>query len=268
MDRIAIISDIHSNLEALKAVLNDIENRGIKDIYCLGDIIAKGVHAHECIALIKEKCSVVIQGNCDLYFSMEHDLSKIEGINKQRILWNKSLLDQDDRNYLLSLNPCYEFYMSGSLIRLFHASPNKNDDSVFTLHPLEKKFTQFLPGSLTCSQKTADIILYGHTHTASIEHLYHRTLINVGSVGNPIEIIQDEQKNALAQATTSAQYFILEGELNAKEYSSISFQFVKVPYDIDKELATSIDNIEKEAYTKELKKGLYRDLHKRSIKDL
>ena len=54
MDKIAIISDIHGNYEALTTVLKDIENRNIKNIYCLGDIIAKGVHPSECLTLIKD----------------------------------------------------------------------------------------------------------------------------------------------------------------------------------------------------------------------
>ena len=70
-DRIAIILDIHGNLEALKTVLSDIKKREIDHIYCLGDIIAKGTHSHECIKLIQENCEVVVQGNCDFFFTKE-----------------------------------------------------------------------------------------------------------------------------------------------------------------------------------------------------
>lgn len=49
--RIAIISDIHGNLEALKATLENIEKRNVDKIICLGDIIAKGVHSKECIEI-------------------------------------------------------------------------------------------------------------------------------------------------------------------------------------------------------------------------
>ena len=73
MERIAIISDIHSNLEALKIVLTDIEKRGIKRIFCLGDIIHKGVNHKQCLELIKQYCKVVLRGNCDEYFSKEHE---------------------------------------------------------------------------------------------------------------------------------------------------------------------------------------------------
>ena len=56
MDKIAIISDIHGNLEALKETIKDIEKRNIKRIICLGDTIGKGLHPEECVQIIKEKC--------------------------------------------------------------------------------------------------------------------------------------------------------------------------------------------------------------------
>jgi len=49
--KIAVISDIHGNLEALKATLQDIKKKKIDKIYCLGDIIAKGIHPRECIEI-------------------------------------------------------------------------------------------------------------------------------------------------------------------------------------------------------------------------
>lgn len=71
--KIAIISDIHGNLEALKATIKDIEKKQVDQIICLGDTITKGIHPHECIKLIKEKCDIVIQGNTDEYFSKKHE---------------------------------------------------------------------------------------------------------------------------------------------------------------------------------------------------
>lgn len=59
--RIAIISDIHGNLEALKTCLADIKKRNIDKIFCLGDILAKGCHAEECVKLVRENCDVIIK---------------------------------------------------------------------------------------------------------------------------------------------------------------------------------------------------------------
>lgn len=89
MDRIAIISDIHGNLEALKSVLDDIKERNINRIFCLGDIIAKGTHQQECVDLVKEKCEVIIKGNCDEYFTSDIDLSTKTPSEINRITWNK-----------------------------------------------------------------------------------------------------------------------------------------------------------------------------------
>ena len=65
MDKIAVLSDIHGNLEALKVCLKDIDSRQIKHIICLGDIIAKGVHPMECLALLKERNTLLKEENVD-----------------------------------------------------------------------------------------------------------------------------------------------------------------------------------------------------------
>ncbi len=61
----AIISDIHANADALEAVFEDIADRGIEDIVCLGDIVGYGPEPAECIRLVREKCRVVLMGNHD-----------------------------------------------------------------------------------------------------------------------------------------------------------------------------------------------------------
>ena len=89
--KIAIISDIHGNLEALKATFKDINKRHVDKIMCLGDTLSKGVHPQECIKLIREKCCVVIQGNTDQYFSKKYEnLEKFSNQKQERIKWNKN----------------------------------------------------------------------------------------------------------------------------------------------------------------------------------
>ena len=263
MERIAIMSDIHGNLEALTTVLNYIEKRNIKLIYCLGDIIAKGTHSNECLKLVKEKCQIIIRGNCDEFFSKEHDLENLNELSKKRIIWNQSKLELNDRNYLLNLPFSYEFYMSGSLIRLFHSTPTKIDGFVASIDSIDKKRAQFLPTENTISQKSADIVIYGHNHLPYLDKFYNKTLINVGSVGNPTDVIRKENFDSNPMETTQANYLIIEGTLNSKEYdSSLSYQFIRVPYNIKKELSENTDNPELEAYTTELLEGKYRDPNK------
>jgi len=260
--KIAIISDIHGNLEALKATLKDIEKRNVDRIICLGDTIAKGIHPKECLDLIKENCEIVLQGNCDAHFSMEYEhIDKMPEQEQKRIKWNQSLINKEDREYLLKLPFCYEFYMSGSLVRLFHATPTVNNKAILNVDSIETKYQMFLPSKNTVSQMKADVVIYGHIHHPYMDKIYNKTLINVGSVGNSFDVIRNKNKDSNVLETTKSNYLIIEGEYNSKEYNSdIAFQFVKVPYDIERELKDENLNIESDNYRFELKEGKYRDM--------
>lgn len=262
--KIAIISDVHGNLEALNATFKDIEKRKVDKIICLGDIIAKGIHSKECLDRIRKSCEIVLQGNCDIHFSKEHkEINKMPEQEQKRIKWNQTLIQKEDREYLLNLPFCYEFYMSGSLVRLFHATPTVNDKAILNFDSIETKYGMFLPSENTQSQHIADVVIYGHIHHQYMDKIYNKTIINVGSVGNPFDVIRNENKDSSVLETTRSHYLIIEGDYNSNSYNSdISFQFIKVPYDIDKELEQENLNIEKENYRFELKQGIYREMTK------
>ena len=59
----ALISDIHGNLEALEAVLKDIEGQSVDSVHCLGDMIGYGCNPIECIALTRKHCDTILMGN-------------------------------------------------------------------------------------------------------------------------------------------------------------------------------------------------------------
>lgn len=265
--RIAIISDIHGNLEALKTCLEDIKKRNIDKIFCLGDTVAKGYHSEECVKLVRENCEVVLQGNCDvdvdpsIYIESKHNIS-VELLQK-RANWIRNSMSEESRKYLLNLPFCYEFYMSGSLVRMFHAHPEKLTGVIINEDSYESKYAMFEPSKNTVSQEVADIVIYGHLHAPFMNKFYNRTLINIGSVGNGFDVIRDEKKDGNVLETTAINYLIVEGEYGAKEYgANFSFEFVRVPYDIDKELEDLDKNIEPEAYKTELKEGKYRNMSK------
>ena len=259
--RIAIISDIHGNLEALKSTLEDIKKKNVDKIFCLGDIIAKGVHPTECIKLIRENCDIVIRGNTDEYFSKEHtNIEELDETEQKRIKWNKSLISNEDREYLLNLPFSYEFYLSGSLVRLFHATPTIIDKRVLNYDSFTEKYNMFLPSEKTMSNSIADVVIYGHLHHAFLDKIYNKTIINIGSVGNSIDVVRNEKRDSSYLETTKSNYLIIEGEYESREYNSdILFTFVKVPYNVDKELEDESLNIEKDAYYNELKEGRFRD---------
>ena len=263
MDKIAIISDIHGNLEALKTVLEDIKKRNITRIFCLGDIIAKGTHQQECVDLIRENCEIVIRGNCDRVYE---DGAEELGNNETEIKrnnWKRSKLNKESINYLFNLPFCYEFYMSGRLIRLVHAHPEKIDKFAGNIDKIERLYELLLPSENTISNEIADILIYGHTHVQNMQKMYNRTIINTGSVGNPIEVFRNDEKNADDRNTTVANYLILSGNYNSKNINEeISYEFINLPYDIEKELSDNDDNIELESYIEEIRKGKYRDMEK------
>ena len=90
---------------------------------------------------------------------------------------------------------------------------------------------------------------------------YNRSLICSGSVGNNLEYIRNEKKDGNILNTTCANYVIIEGVLDSKEYDTLDVDFIQVQYDIDKELEDSKGNIE-DATIYELINGRYRDTEK------
>ena len=196
MTKIAIISDIHGNREALKTTLEDIKRRKCDKIICLGDIISKGAFSNECVELIRKNCDVVLCGNCDEYFSREHDLTQVDEIEKQRIIKYDKQITPENKEYLKSLPFCYEFYLSGRLVRLFHAGPDSlyNYSNVGAWASIDEKYQMFEPNTLTLSKNVADIVIYGHIHIQLMNKMYNRTLICCGSVGNNLEYIRNYKK--------------------------------------------------------------------------
>ena len=93
--RIALISDIHGNLEALEAVLADIADKGVSEVYCLGDIIGYGPNPCECVDRVMS-ASVCLLGNHD-----QAALFDPEGFNagaERAIFWTRSVLEKPGPN--------------------------------------------------------------------------------------------------------------------------------------------------------------------------
>ena len=261
--KIAIISDIHGNLEALKRVFEDIEARGIDNIYCLGDIVAKGNRQQECFELIKEKCEVIIKGNCDDYFINDLDMAKKTEAEINRYNWNNSKINKEAAEFISKLPFSYEFYLSGRLVRLVHAHPKSLDAFVGNIDSLENLYNLVLPSIYTESDNKADILIYGHIHTPFIQKIYNRYIINTGSVGNALDVFRNDEKDANKAFTAVANYLILSGNLDSRDINDqISFEIVSIPYNIEEELNNSKDNIEFDAYAEELRSGIYRDIEK------
>lgn len=264
MERIAIIADIHSNLQALKAVLKNIKEQGIEKIICLGDIIGKGQNAHECVQLVKKYCQIVVAGNTDKRFSGDAEPFKEDKVEYGRIKWNRSLLTQDDVDFLQAIPFSYEFEVGGKLVRFFHATPKSMFDFVNSFEKdLGKNYAMFLPSENTMSQKIADVVIYGHLHYPFLTTIYNKTLICCGSVGLSTSYIQNDQRNSSPEEITKAHYVVMSIDND----QSLSYQFVNVKYDKQKEIASNTQNPELETFKTEIEHGIYRNMQ-RTIKTL
>jgi protein phosphatase len=246
LDKIAVISDIHGNIPALESVFQDIRTREIKRIICLGDLVGKGPHSSKAVDLIQEHCETVVKGNWDDFITKPTE--------SETIKWHQDQLTLQQKDYLRELPFSVEFLMSGRLIRMFHASPRSVYERIQPWDHHEKRLSLFENTIHTNSireEREPDIICYGDVHNAYIQNFEGKTLCNVGSVGNPLEI-------------TQASYAILEGEYGLEKTGSFSTQLIRVPYNIDLAINQAIDMRmpDLEPYIQELKTARYRGLKK------
>ena len=86
------------------------------------------------------------------------------------------------------------------------------------------------------SDPIPDIVGYGHIHTPNIFRFRNKTVFNPGSVGMPIEMLNTNFNDETNKFSTVASYIIIEGILDSKELSPISFNLVRLPYDVEKEI--------------------------------
>jgi diadenosine tetraphosphatase ApaH/serine/threonine PP2A family protein phosphatase len=101
--RFAILSDIHSNLEALEAVMLDAEQQKCTHFVCLGDVVGYNANPHECVARIRELGCPVVKGNHDEQASLSESSREFNELAEQAINWTREQLDDADKQWLRDL---------------------------------------------------------------------------------------------------------------------------------------------------------------------
>ena len=189
--RIAVLSDVHSNLHALRAVLAEVDAGQFDEIWCLGDVVGYGPRPSECAVLVRERATLCLAGNHDLVV-----LGKIPmvafaddaGIAAQ---WTQGVLDDDARAFLETLEPL----ATRPGAELFHGSPR---DPVWD-YVLSEDAARH-----TFAATSEPLVLVGHSHVAlelssdglglhggkadagmRLDLSGPRRLLNPGSVGQP-----------------------------------------------------------------------------------
>ncbi len=218
---IAVISDIHGNLEALEAVLADIDRFKLDGIWCLGDVIGYGPDPLPCLDLVYAQCQICLAGNHDYAGIDKIDTSMFNPYARASAAWTKEQLRPEDLGFL----PSMPLVVVGSELTAVHASLDK---------PEEFHYVTGMSAAEKCFELlSTDILLIGHTHlpicfldTKPMSYTMDdvvflekgaRALVNVGSVGQS----REEDKRAC--------YVIIDTERRLIRYRRVEYD--KVTHD-------------------------------------
>ena len=205
----AVLSDIHSNIEALSVVMDDIEKRGIKTIYCLGDVVGYGPNPKECLDIIIKKSRWCVLGNHD--YAVFYEPTNFNAGAEQASFWSREILElEEDQkvrnlrwNFLgrLPMRRTLKYKIGSNFVTMdfVHASPRRpiNEyifpDDVYN-NPVKVRLL---------FEKVKHICFVGHTHMPGVfldePDFYlpgelggsypivneEKAIINIGSVGQP-----------------------------------------------------------------------------------
>ena len=187
---IAILGDIHANLDALNVVLDDCRAQGVTDFLCTGDVVGYNACPHECLEIIRAIGCPVVMGNHDCYVSSTQDLEDFNPAAAAVVEWTRRQLKEDEIAWLKDL-PYTHTAMGISIVHSTMDNP-ANFGYVFDNLQAEANFT---------FQKTP-VCFHGHTHCPMIYEkqmggvfridpqeftlpIGRKYFINVGSVGQP-----------------------------------------------------------------------------------
>jgi predicted phosphodiesterase len=189
--RVAVVSDIHSNLHALEAVLAAIDAEAPDELWCLGDLVGYGPRPNECCATIAERADVCLAGNHDLAVRGTIDLEEFGGEAAVAARWTREELAPEAQALLDRLEPAG----SAHGVALYHGSAR---DPVW-------EYVLSDEGALaTLELADSPLVLVGHSHVAiavvlaggrldgglapagtEVDLSTGRLLLNPGSVGQP-----------------------------------------------------------------------------------
>jgi len=193
--RYAIFSDIHSNLEALEAVLEAYQKERIDKYLCVGDIVGYGANPNECIAKVKESATVTLAGNHDWAVV---DLFPTDNFNpaaQEAVFWTKEHLGENGKVFLQSLKLIYVI----ENFVLVHGSLDKPQNFNYLTNVYDCAATfQLLKSSVCFVGHTHVPVVFiqdkeGNSHYQDVDSLkiapQNKYIINVGSVGQPRDSI-------------------------------------------------------------------------------
>lgn len=214
--RLAVLGDVHGNLQALEAVMGNLKGFQIHRLLCTGDVVGYGPQPNEVIEVIKNIGVVAVMGNHDdavgynlpiCGCSYPNERARI--IGEKSLAWTKENVSKANREYLRGLPEELKLGMPGGSALVFHGSPRALNEYIHmdTDEEILQELTE-------CSE--AKVFIFGHTHIPFVRTYRDRVFINVGSVGQPKD------------GDNRACYTIIESTP-----SGVTVSFKRVPYNND-----------------------------------
>lgn len=184
--RVAVLSDIHGNMQALEAAMNDIKENKCEKVLCLGDLAMAGPQPRMVIDFVEKQDNwIVIQGNTDKMIAdfspeiMENTKNNFP-VMANALVDDVYFLEDTRKEFLRNLPSQKELTIEGVKILLVHGSPRRNNEDISPNMPLTE-IEAMLEGV------SADIVFCGHTHVpAGYQTNKRQTVVNVGSIGRPM----------------------------------------------------------------------------------
>ncbi|MBK6765794.1 MAG: metallophosphoesterase family protein [bacterium] len=203
--KIGILSDIHGNLPALEAVLEDCERQGITTRFCLGDVVGYGASPNECCEMVRADCQATVMGNHDSALVGLTPMQFFNAYARSAIEWSAQIIEEGHLTWLREL-PLTHAHGAAMFV---HATP-KNPGAWNYIHNPDEAAQHF---DIMSPGRTAFI---GHSHIpAYFMGHENRRIINVGAVGQPRD------------RNPQASYVVYDMD-------SGSFQWCRVNYDIQR----------------------------------
>ena len=166
--KIAFISDIHGNYEALKAVLSELDKLGITQVYCAGDIVGYYSQINECCNELRVREIPSVMGNHDWYLAGGGFCARSKSVN-DCLSYQRGVITKENLDWLKSL----PVQMQIGKVRMVHGG---------WTDPID----EYLKPSLDYFEKVdGDIFVSGHTHVQTLQKFANKIHCNPGSVGQP-----------------------------------------------------------------------------------
>lgn len=205
--KIAVLADVHANLHALEAVIQDAENLGVSAFLNAGDLTGFGAFPNEVIQLLHSKKVLSVIGNYDLEVLDKEDLDKDKGAKKLALDFARKELTKSCAAYLRSLPSKIKLEIDGKRLLMVHGSPESIEEHIY--HDTTTERLQQLANS-----SDAKFILVGHSHEQFKKEVNGVSFINPGSVGRP------------GDGNPQAAYAVVT-------FAPFSVEFRRVSYDVE-----------------------------------